>query len=516
MRKQRALVVTMLMAVLLPAAMVRASVYAHYSFDADYTDDSGNARNGTLVDVGTLSNSGITTTAGEHVFGGGALNLATDRDYVSLTSESFTSGSAYTIAFWAKKNPTTTNDGVDWDMVIGDRNNSNDFIAPNSSGDYVRWRGTSGAQIDASYPGGSSFDDQQWHFYAVTATTGNTWTVYIDGAVANSATVSTGFTYNTIGAAYTAAAGFDFYGQIDEVWVFDQTLTAAQVAGLGSSNLAPVTLTANDGSATSSFNTSLHWSDGAAPSASHDYYTAGFDLRTPEGSGDLAFAGHSLTIDAGGRFIMKGSSSPTYTINDLRLNGGGIYNGYGGNITITGNVTALAGTTSTFDTQSAGRTITIDGPISGTGNIVKTADGTLVYTGVNTYTGDTTVNAGSLNLTAASEMRFLIEDADVSNSITGSGAIDLDGLLRLDISQLTVDTGVWNLIDVTTLTETWGSNFGLAFVGGLAFNDLGSGLYGVSNWTFDQSTGNLTLVPTPAALPAGCVLLVLAGLRRRR
>lgn len=62
-----------------------AAVVAHYSFDTDYTDSSGNGNHGTMIDVGTPGNSGITNAAGQSVFGGGAVSFSNDRDRVATS-----------------------------------------------------------------------------------------------------------------------------------------------------------------------------------------------------------------------------------------------------------------------------------------------------------------------------------------------------------------------------------------------------------------------------------------------
>ncbi len=199
-----------------------ASVYAHYSFDNGYNDVSGNLRHGTLTDVGTIGNSGITSTPGEFKFGGGGLNLSSEADYVAIPSKTFGSGVPYSIAFWAKK----AQDNKQWDMVIGDRNNNVFFIALNdTSGSLtgIRWRSNTSAsgnrEVDAVAP-----NDTNWHHYVIVAD-GSDLTVYVDKiAAAGSETgVSTGFTLNTIGQAYTTAS-FSFFGQIDEMWIFDSAI----------------------------------------------------------------------------------------------------------------------------------------------------------------------------------------------------------------------------------------------------------------------------------------------------
>jgi hypothetical protein len=210
-------------------------VWAHYPFDTDYTDSSANAQHGTLTDVGTTGNSGIITSAGDFKFGNGAMNFSADRDFVAIPAKTFSSGVPYTIAFWARKSAGDTGQSADWDMVIGDVNNTNFFIALNDvTGTGLRWRSSSSAadrQADFAVT-----KDYEWHHYAVVAS-GTTITLYVDGSLFGSATGKlTGFTFNSIGEAYTTAADFDFNGQIDEMWIFDEALSAARISALCNSN----------------------------------------------------------------------------------------------------------------------------------------------------------------------------------------------------------------------------------------------------------------------------------------
>ena len=69
---------------LLPNASIELpAIAAHWSFDTDYSDVSGNGADGSLVTSGT-SASGITTEADQYKFGGGALSIDSGYDYVSV------------------------------------------------------------------------------------------------------------------------------------------------------------------------------------------------------------------------------------------------------------------------------------------------------------------------------------------------------------------------------------------------------------------------------------------------
>lgn len=224
-----------LLATLLPVLPASAGVWAHYPLDTDFSDASGNLRHGTLTDVGTTGNSGVVTTAGDFKFGGGAMNFSADRDFLAIPAKTFSSGTPYTIAFWARKAAGDTGQAADWDMVIGDSSNNNFFIALNDvTGTGMRWRSSSSvAERQADF---AVTKDYEWHHYAVVAS-GTTITLYLDGALFSTATGKlTGFTLNSIGEAYTGSADFDFNGHLDEMWIFDEALGAPAVSALYSSN----------------------------------------------------------------------------------------------------------------------------------------------------------------------------------------------------------------------------------------------------------------------------------------
>src|SRR5438477_7406106 len=83
-----------------------------------------------------------------------------------------------------------------------------------------------------------------------------------------------------------------------------------------------VTRTANDGFGAAGFNTAAGWSDGLVPSAGNAYFDQNFDLRSPPDANAYTFAGDSLTVADGGRFLFKGTSATApITINNLILDG---------------------------------------------------------------------------------------------------------------------------------------------------------------------------------------------------
>lgn len=217
----------------------QADVVGHWSFDSDYTDVSGNGLDGTMVDVTTIGDSGITTTAGEFQFGGGALNLTSDKDYIALSSTQtmVTDADGYAFAFWAKNREVATQMGG---MVVGDPNNTTDFFWIDDAFGGARWRSNASANTGDFATGA---EDTAWHHWAVVVA-GNDVSVYLDGSFhsTEAGEAGTDFNFAAIGDAYKSVVSsqtFEYNGQIDEVWLFDAAIDAATVSSLHTTNVIP-------------------------------------------------------------------------------------------------------------------------------------------------------------------------------------------------------------------------------------------------------------------------------------
>lgn len=172
--------------------------------------------------------------------------------------------------------------------------------------------------------------------------------------------------------------------------------------------------------------------------------------------------------------------------------------------------------------------IDLNGVISGTGNLETgegfgtlgssdNANGTTTLNANNTYTGDTLVNNGTLVLSSTGGLKFDIGLDGVNNQITGSGKVTLDGLFTFDLTGAsTTLNDSWNIVNVATLIESYGSNFDIFGFTPDGGGDLWNGESGGAFYQFSETSGVLTVVPEPnvAALFAG--LGTLALLRRRR
>jgi autotransporter-associated beta strand protein len=206
----------------------------------------------------------------------------------------------------------------------------------------------------------------------------------------------------------------------------------AVLFAVGGLHAANISLTADDGSGTSSFNSTGHWSNGAAPDATNNYFTSTWLLRSPADSSSYTFGGGSLSIDLGGRFLMKGTGGQIVTVTNLIMNGGlaDYANSDADNNMkiLAGRITLATGTTSYFGAVSGigSETLIITAPIQGGGNIQIAGpavnggsdNGTVQFAGTNTYTGNTTVAGGTLALSGNGSL--------VSSNISVSTGATLD------------------------------------------------------------------------------------------
>jgi len=219
------------------------------------------------------------------------------------------------------------------------------------------------------------------------------------------------------------------------------------------------------------------------------------------------------SVQIGGDFAVGAAAASNKSIT---LAGTTLLTGTGVARTITG---AFSGTAAS-DTN----TLTFSGAISeegaNNGVVFNNSSVTkIVLSGVNTYTGDTTVNGGTLTLSDNGGLKFVIGANGVNNQLAGNGTVQLDGDFTFDLSGAgTALNDTWNIVDVGTLSATFGGTFTV-----VDFTDIGGNVWEKINagttYQFSEATGNLvvTAVPEPATwglLTAG--VLAAAVVRRRR
>ncbi|MGC4013351.1 MAG: autotransporter-associated beta strand repeat-containing protein [Luteolibacter sp.] len=228
---------------------------------------------------------------------------------------------------------------------------------------------------------------------------------------------------------------------------------------------------------------------------------------TKSGAGELVFTRAMTyvgrtTIAEGTLSTLVDNALPTST--DLIVNAGGAFGTSSGR---SQTINSLAGDGSVVLPDS---TLTIDGSTDATfsgvisetadfrGSVTKNGTGTQTLAGQNTYTGDTLVSGGTLTLADGGTLRIKVGANGVSNKLTGTGTLNLDGTLVLDLTTAGNTPGhSWTLVNTSTLAEIYGSTFALASTRG-AFTKHASKWTKVENgvtYEFVPATGVLTVVP---------------------
>lgn len=183
------------------------------------SDSSGNGH------TGTTHGSGIWTSPG---IAGGAIWLDGSKSYVS-TSLPAPTGGQVTYAGWADRADTAGNYGL-----LGSSNGSGNgplVQIPSGTNNVKFWRHTSGVSTTFS---GAAPPPGRWFAWAVVDdTVAQTTTLYVNGvAVATNRNTATPATAGTVEVGGYAGTSSLFKGMIDEVGVWNRSLSASEVAAL--------------------------------------------------------------------------------------------------------------------------------------------------------------------------------------------------------------------------------------------------------------------------------------------
>lgn len=202
-------------------------LYRHPLFSdanlVNYWRLEGNSNDSKAINHGTDTNITYDFTYGK--FNQGALFNGTS-SYIGLTSCPITGTGNFSIGAWFK----TTSTGARKEIIsFGHPSTTNQGI-------YIQVNASNRLQFDLTNTGGPTGGqdvcDGLWHFVVVTNVSG-TITLYIDGKLLSTASMSPNITSNsyTIGRAIYNSSNY-FNGSIDDVFVFSRALSVAEIWSL--------------------------------------------------------------------------------------------------------------------------------------------------------------------------------------------------------------------------------------------------------------------------------------------
>ena len=155
------------------------------------------------------------------------------------------------------------------------------------------------------------------------------------------------------------------------------------------------------------------------------------DLNTYTGTTTINSGTISISLDTG-----LGAAPGSATAGHLTLNGGTLQSTADFTLDANRGVT-LGSSHGTFNVDT-GTTLTVAGIIAGSNDLIKLGDGTLILSGVNTYSGDTTISAGTLNISG------LLGSGNYSGNISNSGTFQYSSSSNQTISG--VISGVGDIV----------------------------------------------------------------------
>ena len=168
-----------------------------------------------------------------------------------------------------------------------------------------------------------------------------------------------------------------------------------------------------------------------------NYLDQNYDLRSPADGNAYTFAGDSLTVSDGGRFLFKGTSATAaITVNNLILDGGYLRNAQGNAWLLAGNLHLTANGGIVWPSSGAGGTniaSNVDGigPLAIGGADSGDQSGQVnTLSGTNTYTGPTLLLGGTVTLTGPGALpngAVLRFGSATPNANSGRATLNLNG-----------------------------------------------------------------------------------------
>jgi autotransporter-associated beta strand protein len=261
------------------------------------------------------------------------------------------------------------------------------------------------------------------------------------------------------------------------------------------------------------------------------------------GADDALPTGNVLDVGANDNIVNGFNDTATFDLNGFNqtiaeLKSDGIGNRIVTNTGALKTLTVNQSTNTTFGGDITTDSNTTSGQIEGALALTKSNTGTLTLAGVNTYTGDTTVSGGTLALSAtgsiddSASIQLGVDGTfDVSAIATYAMAgsqpftFDLDGSGAgsagfLDAAGLDISAAVVNFNILSALDDLAYILAGYTELTGAQFASVTEPAGYVLDYNYLDGNQialvQQTVIPTPAALPAGLILLALTAMRRRR
>jgi fibronectin-binding autotransporter adhesin len=484
-----------------------ASLVGYYTFDSGAVATIGNdssgqgnhltAFGGVLVDSSGRFGSAMALNGTTGV-------LAIDNSGVpneSAVPTGFPTGSSpYTISVWIDTstwvNGFSANEGMIGWGGYGAGGQVNAFRLQNANQAVNYWWGRDLTATVGNVANGS------WHNLIVTYD-GVTRSIWVDGVrVGSDALAAPNVTAQNFRIGRTYGNEF-FQGSMDDVAVWNNGLTAAQIKALAAGTSTPLGLSAGVARSwiggASDWTTAANWSGSTLPTALDDANVVNGGTALVTTASPVAGV---LTVGGTGAGAVQLSSGGTLTATTL-------------NVATNGRLILAGGTLACSDIHFAGGTLqaatafsssqamildaggmTVDtngfnptlSGLSGAGGLTKTGLGTLTLTGTNAYNGGTTLAVGTLSAGSYASL------GTAGLTFTG-GTLQFASGSAFDISARTVTLGAGGgTIDTNGNNVTLASSIGNGGAGGLTKTGAGTlTLSGAATYTGSTNVSQGTL-----------------------
>jgi 6-phosphogluconolactonase (cycloisomerase 2 family) len=332
---------------------------------------------GDVIAVTTIFSRAVTVTGTPQLelsTGSSSLSFDGTDDYVSISASSLFEMNSFTISGYIK---TTKTNGY---IFQAEASYGYHLLIEDQKPSLVLWYNNTGNGCS----GNTSINDGNWH-HVVAVYNGTQSKLYIDGNLDKTCDSGTlvsrdGSSALTIGSGDLNASAYNFKGTIDEVAIWNDVLTAAEITALYNSS-SGINAAANSGNYTSSSNLKGYWkmNEGSgttvadASSNSNTGTINGAAWSTPATKVDYTLGTGTTTLTFNYTVASGHTSSDLdYTSTSaLTLNGGTINGLYGEAATLT---LATPGATNSL---GANKAIVIDGSAPTVSSVSSTtADGT--------------------------------------------------------------------------------------------------------------------------------------------